>query len=483
MSALLASVAIALAGLCVAAQDVPDTILLVGGRSFGESQHVADALNGMLAASGVLGPSRVALLPGWEANDEGLSEQFAKGPTPRALFVIVGNLSILQNIDPSRPIPTAPKELSSREIDLAALGRQLDELVMAAGRMDTPLVFVTAPLGKQGRLETPELLSVAQALRTRSPLLDLAADFRERENLALFENGVDSLNAWGREAAARRLFDALCRDETLVPARTQAERAARASQRALSAWAQADHEAFERLTAEALEFAAETPNEAGRHAALRTARDGLRNSAQHWLAVGEGTRPTLEGSVPGLAVARLLLGPPEAALHSDDPFEQQFLHVASQLAAGQTGAAARASREQVSTTPHRVESWIALQIAALVTDSNTQDTLVEIGGPSPEEALASVGLVTSGPLSLARQADLISMGWQAAELLPVTLTVEAPFRHLEPHGPAQAALHRRFGIKMRHSALNLWAHDVRGALVPPAWKDALEQLRGGRSPR
>jgi hypothetical protein len=443
-----------------------DRILLIGGRTFAEGGRVIEALDAMVAASGVVGDSRFELLPDAKLTDEELGQVLEGQTDLRAIIAVVGDLSVMRGIDPNRDIPDDQRALSSRQIDEVELNAAMDRLEACAQRLGTHLVFSTAPLGLQGRVETPELLRVADIVDERARVLHLAADFRMRESASLFANGIDQLDNLGHEEAARLMFHRLCRDETFLPSRNDDERIARAGQRALDAWLMADEPRFLSAMAEATRHTPGTRLGAVREAALYAARDGLLASCERWTAAGPLQGPC---AIPGLSIARLLCRQTTEPQTSCDPFEQELLAVAMPILEARWIDAWRLATEVVDRHPNRTEAWITLEAAARASGHEP--------GALAEGALPSLSAGGWKPVSEARAVAILRERAAGMTWLPVLLVASAPYAGQTPTGPILERLKRDYRQGWHARALNIWGRDTRGLLIPPVWSAELERLK------
>lgn len=463
----------ALAGilLVLAALGTPgaDKILLIGDRTFGDGERIVEALDAMVAASGVVGDTRFAFLPDADIADDDLVTMLQNRTDLRAIIAVVGDLSLLKGVDPNRDIPDEQHELTSREIDEQQLTAAMDRLADHAQRTDVQLVFATAPLGRQGRVEVPELLHLADVVRERTPVIDLADSFRELETASLFSNGIDELDAFGHEAAARVIFQALCRDESGLPPRDDEERAARATRRALDAWLVADVPRFQTAMNEAIQYPPTTRASAVQQAALFTARDGLMASCALWEAIVPPAGPC---DTPGLPLARLLCRHAPTKLESRDPVESGILSIAHRILAGKPFEAWKLGMEFTAEQPNRPEAWITLEIASRAAGRE---------GPEPETGcLASLRAVGCAKITETRVLSARRKDAGAALSLPVLLVAHAPYQTLTPTGPMLERLRREVHLGLHAAAFNIWQRDTRRLLIPPTWHAEAKRLQAAQ---
>jgi len=265
---LLAGLAVTLAGCgdqpAAALSGSQDVVLLVGADTFAGGDRVAQRLADAASGSDVLGPARFELLavPGGSPADLAarLRERLARAADVRAVVAVLGDLTALTGIDPTVRLPER-RELSSREprtAEVLAARRAMADDARAAGAV---FLAATAPLGRQGRVEVPELLDVARALGEAGPVVDLQAGFLARADEPLFANGIDRLDDYGHDALARELLPALL---AALPPRDDDERTARLQARALEAFAQGREDEWRALLPEVQAAPARTPRAATR---------------------------------------------------------------------------------------------------------------------------------------------------------------------------------------------------------------------------
>jgi hypothetical protein len=443
-----------------------DHILLAGGRTFAGGSRVEETLNAMAAASGVIGDSRFALLSEADFARKNFATVLKIWGKPRAILAVVGDLSYMKGIDPTVGIPVNQNVLSSRKINEARLATALGRLETNARLHEVPLVFATAPLGKQGRVETPELLRVARAVRERDSTLDLQALFQERESTPLFLNGIDILDNFGHEETARLIFKEICSPNSLLPARTDEERQARATQRALDAWMEADEPGFETAADEALQYTPTTTLGKVRQAALYTARDGFKASWRRWASIeSEETQ-----SAPlGLALALVLARRTPASLASSHLFEAELLAIAKMILSNNRTEAWNNSRELIAQYPHRPEAWIISKIASR--------TAHQQAVASDAQFLSTLEAMGWQPIAKNRVLEALQTKSGATMSLPVMLVASAPYETLTPTGPALEQCRRTYQLGLRGKALSKWKRDTSDFLVPPAWLDTIDQMK------
>ena len=365
-AARVAAVALALAGCSRSAATPGDTIVLLASRSFADSDRAAALLDGLAAATDVLGPARFEVVAAQQARPQDFARLLAERPAGdgglRAVIALLGDLSVMQDVDPSIE-NRKPTELTSRVLDVDALDAAVDELAQAAEAQGGRLVLASAPLGRQGRIEVRELLAVRARYQARPGFIDLQATFRPLEGEALFTNGIDRIGPEGQAVLARAVFAALCEDPGPIEPRDAAERRARAQARALA------HLAAGRRAEAAAELAA-----ARGLAAAAGSRDTLREAALALALEGrEAVAASLDAlrsaaATPGLALMVRLAsddpgGPPAA-----EPFEAALVAVLDAVRA-RDPQAVRAAKALATAHPDRVEAWMVLQLAGIVVAS------------------------------------------------------------------------------------------------------------------
>jgi len=443
-----------------------DHILLVGGRTFAGGTRVVEALNAMVAASGVIGDSRFAVLSEVNVTDKNFASALENRDGPRAIVAVIGDMSSMNGIDPTVGIPTDQGVLTSRQIDEARLTAAMEQLEAYAQLHDAPLVFATAPLGKQGRVETPELLRVAEVVRERGSTLDLQAFFQERESAPLFLNGIDILDDFGHEETARLIFEEICSANSLLPARTNDEREARATQRALNAWMDADEARFESAVREALQYTPTTTLGKVRQAALYTARDGFSASWKRWVAI----KPEGNQSGPlGLALALILSRRTPESQTSSHPFEAELLAIAKLTLANNRNEAWNRSQEVITQYPHRPEAWI---ISRVVSRTAQQQAFASNG-----KFFKTLDAMGWQPIAKTRVVEALQTESGASMSLPVMLVASAPYETLAPTGAALEQYRRTFRLGFRAKALHKWKRDISEMIAPPAWLDAVDRMK------
>ena len=474
----LSCLALSAAAACARPAPPGDTLLLLGARSFGADTRAAELLDDMAAATDVLGPARFEIVRA--ASPDRFADALRGHDGLRAVIALVGDLSVLHGVDPT-VWPRFEPELTSRVPDLDALDEALDRLRRAVAERGGTLVLATAPLGMQGRIEVPELLGVHAHLRERArdldvPLLDLAAHFADLDPAPLFANGIDVLDGYGDDELARAVWTACLEDTSPLPARDDAERAARAEARALQAIHRGQVEAWPALIDAALTGEPATARHATRRAALRSLRDGLPATAADWAAIEPA-----HVELPALAIGRSLAAGSATATGfrgapSKDPVARQLLGILDALAAWEqdpTDADAAAlmlarADELLSLRPDRLESWLALQVVS---------AYLFPGRDLRVEARDSLARFPRTAVSL-RTVDLVFDRWpQAVDSLPALLAAARPFAQLKPSGPLLESARRRAALGHVVTAAMQLEQGLSSGRYPRAWRVELTRLR------
>jgi len=360
---------VATAGGCSRPAATPgDTLVLLASRSLADSDRALARLEHLAASTDVLGPVRFELVSAPEAGPQDfarLLDGFGDTGGLRAVIALIGDLSALQGVDPSQP-NREPATLTSRVVDTTALDEAVERLARAAGRRGARLVLASAPLGRQGRVEVPELLDVSGRFAQRAGFIDLQAAFRPLEERELFSNGIDRLDSAGQELLARALFAALCEDPGPVAPRDGVERRARAQARALRCVAQGRRaEAAAELALAHQQPLGDEPaspaeaRAAVRDAALALALEGPEAAARPWSRLGS------VGSTPGLALTGRLITQQAGGPPPDEPFEAGLVAAVDAVRARDPQAARRA-KALVADHPQRLEAWMLLELAGIV---------------------------------------------------------------------------------------------------------------------
>ena len=476
------------------------TILLLGCRTFGGSTRVATLLDDIAAATDVLGPTHflVEAPPGCAPAD--LPVLLGRHPEASIAIAIVGDLSVLDGVDPSQP-PAALERLTSRQVPMDALREMLGRLEQTARSQGTTLLLATAPLGRQARLEVPELDAVAELVRERGAALDLARDFRALEPAPLFSNGIDRLDDFGHDELAAALYACCLQDGGPLPARDAAETSARLQARALEAF-HADREAdFAQLAAQALASgeAPASPRHAARLAALAGAREGFAAAAPRWAAIAGP-----EESVPGLALGRALLRAAhygaEPGAQSDPPpgreasgtvdsrdaavsgaasplagepcdaspraFEAELVEALEGLRSAD-GHAAELAERCVRAHPERLEAWIALQVVSLALPP-----VRDMRG----EARRHLALCPRDTVPESLLTRVLRSWPLAVDDLPALLLASRVREGMLPTGPLLQTARRRASLGYVDHALEMLRTGLQGLRVPPAWERELQRI-------
>jgi hypothetical protein len=435
-------------------------ILLLAGNTFAEGDRPARLLNEAAAATDILGTVRFEIISAPDAAPGRLPALLEGRGEVRAVIAILGDLSVLDGVDPSDPA-RVPDRLTSRRLPREELLGCLADLEQRSRILQATFVPATAPLGKQGRLEVPELLEVADMIRSRGPCLDLAAAFTDLEDAWLFTNGIDRLDAYGQDELVRAIFLALCEDPGPVPPRTQAERAARGEARALQHLVRGRLPEFLEAADRALVEPPWTPRHAARQAAITAASEGLAPAVERMRTVDVGTEP-----VPGLALIQRLIVLQSSALPPPDSFEAQLVAVLDQLGEGEPGAGEAAST-LTDRYPQRIEAWLVLQLASLL-------------GPRPRDVRSEARhCLQSFPRSAVDDtvAGLLLDGWPASVVsLPAVLLGSLPFESLKPTGPLLETARRRAALGHATSASRALRAGLEKNRFPPSWFDELDGL-------
>ena len=414
-----------------------DTVVLLAARSFADSDRAAALLDGLVAATDVLGPARFEVVAATQARPQDfaglLGERVAGDGGLRAVIALVGDLSVLHDVDPSIR-DRQPTELTSRVIDGETLDDAVARLERATEARGGRLVLASAPLGRQGRIEVRELLAVRERFRGRPGFIDLQAAFRPLEDEKLFTNDIDRIDPAGQAVLARTVFTALCEDPGPIAPRDAAERRARALARALTHFAcgRRTEAAVELAAARELAAAATGPGAmraAVREAALVLALEGRGAAAAPLAALRTAAEPP-----PGLALAARLLsdeagGPPAA-----EPFEAALVAVLDAVRA-RDPQAAQAAKALVTEHPERVEAWMLLELAGIVASPPTEVR---------DEARARLANVPH-PVVPADIAGALLADWpRCLDALPALYLAQQPLLETLPDAPApDSAFQRR----------------------------------------
>ncbi|HZL99891.1 MAG TPA: hypothetical protein VFD43_06530, partial [Planctomycetota bacterium] len=152
----LAAAAVALLAVCSLAPAGPgDTVVLLAARSLADSERAAALLDGLAAETGILGPARFEILAAPQASprdfarllDGRRAERAGAEGGLRAVIAVLGDLSVLQGVDPSIP-DRKPDALTSRVVEQQELDAAVEALARAAARQGARLVLASAPLGR-----------------------------------------------------------------------------------------------------------------------------------------------------------------------------------------------------------------------------------------------------------------------------------------------------------------------------------------------
>jgi len=430
----LAALAAALPPGCAPASAAPgDTIVLLSSRSIADPARVATQLDELAACTDVLGPARFEVLAAPENGPRDFAEMLGKRRQPppgerdglRAAIAIVGDLSLMQGVDPSI-LRRKSETLTSRLVDLQELDESLARLEDAARRQGGLVIPASAPLGRQGRIEVPELLEVTRHVHARPGFINLQAAFRSLEDERLFDNGIDRLDSSGEAALARSLFDAVCEDPGPVAPRTPAERRARAQARALRALALGRRTQAAAEQAAALELplpqgpaAAAGARARVRDAALALALEGPGAAADPWSAL-EGAAPA-----PGLALAARLIAPQAGGPPAQEPFEAGLVAVLDAVRSRDPQSALLA-KELVDDHPERVEAWMLLELAGILASPPTEVR---------ERACAQLALFPHGIVSVDAARTLLDDWPRCLNDLPALYLAQQPFAALDAESP------------------------------------------------
>lgn len=433
-----------------------DTIVLLSARSFDGSDRVARQLEALVSASDVLGPAQIVVREASDGELSGLAPALAGLQGVRAVVAVLGDLSVLDGVDPSIP-DRGPDRLTSRTVRPERLDEAVSAVREQAARLGAPLVLATAPVGMQGRVEVPELHEVAEHLRARGAVVELAAPFRTLEPAPLFTNGIDRLDAYGHDELARVLYHALCEDPGPVPPRDASERSARAEARALQAFAAGRFELFAHETATTSVGPPPTARHAMRRAALAAAASGPDAGVDALDGVDGLSTP-----VPGLALWRALRDEPHDGPVPEDPFEAALVATIRAVTRGEPTAPELAAA-LVDSAPHRLEAWIVLQLAVS-------------RAPFPRDVRSEA---RRNLRQFPRSAVADTLTWRLFEAWPATLTslpavylASRPFDGLQPTGPILEAARRcaRFGYTS--DAYHLMLEEMGTQRFPPSWIEA-----------
>ncbi|MGQ0552505.1 MAG: hypothetical protein ACT4PU_04735 [Planctomycetota bacterium] len=468
------------------AQASPDRVLLIASRSFDGSDRIAHVLNDMFEATDVLGDSRVELLDLGGASPEQwgpvVTRRLAADPPLRAAVLLVGDLSLFDNLEPAQR-DRVPDRLIRREFDEALLAGTLGELARQAAKFGVPWHLATAPLGHQGRVEVPELAELAEALRLRGLAFDFARDFRSLEQASLFGNGLDRLDAYGHDELARLLFQAACGELGALPARDSRERRARLQARTLEAWRTARDQEFRELAGQVLAedqaAAAAQPGdsaarcrEAGRVAAIASARNGWAAEAGRWSALATAVAalpPHQQSTLPaGLATALHLLGQRSPHVSASDALEAQCCEVFHALAdpAQRTNAEQQAAHLRLES-PHRLESWLVLQVASAC---SAAPRFVRT------EALRAQSETPRFMPPAQRTREYLLHWTEGVSMLPTLFVANRPYAQLLPTGPSLELARRRARLGFHEHARLLLDETAKQAPLPAGWYEALDDL-------
>jgi len=447
-----------------------DTIALLAGNALAGSDRVARLLDEIAAVTDILGPARFEIVDGRGAELGDLGD-LADRRDLRAVIALVGDLSVLQNVDPTLGARRL-RVLSSRRVDTEALEEALDRLATRVDGLGARLVLATHPLGTQGSVEVPELAAVAELLRGRGAVLDLAAHFAPLESSALFENRIDRLNAFGHDELARAILRWLVEEGgPALPPRTEDEALARAQTRALWTWLRGPQGEFEEQARRALRETPRSPRARVRAAALDAALDPAgRRWCAGWQAVprpGDDDRDAPSGR----ALALRLCGETRTAdVETSDPLERGLLHLLDAIE-DRDGSAFERARELCDAFPHRLEAWIGLDLAARWTRSRQ---------PVWSEARATLGAISGGPIP-ARRALVLRGGWpESVAVLPSLLVASRPFASFLPDGPALALARRRAALGFPGSAARIIGRALERGRRPALWAAERDRLRAAR---
>lgn len=455
MSPALAGLALLVAGL---APLPADTILLVGDRTFGGSTRVAETLDALAAATGIVGDTRFEVLADVGASDERLPATLADRDDLRAALVVLGDLTFLPGVDPTRDVPPDQHALTDRTVDPRALDDALARVEALRATSSCPVVLVTAPLGEQARVEVPELLPIAERVRSLPPVLDLAATFHAREDSPMFGNHLDVLDGFGHEAFARAVFVELCRQDGPLAPRDASERAARLARRALEAWA-ADDAGWAVLAEEAVSLDASTHAARAQQAALVGLLEGKVAARAAWTRVG--------GDVPGRMLAAVTLHVDSPVPPAEDPAEALLAEAVALALTGRRDAARDLLSDARARFPHRFDTWLVATRASASREE--ADRLVA-------EALSALRRLDPAPVVQRRAREALLASVFPVPQLLAACVLQAPFEGCVPTGPALDRARRAARLDLVEIARTRWERDRAGAPVPPAWDAEVRRL-------
>lgn len=423
--------------------------------------RVERLLDDIAAATDVLGPADFELVTGDSASPRSLARTLHHRRDVRAVILLHGDLSVMRGIDPSLP-PHEVAEVRQRRIDHEDRRRGLELLETAARRTDVHLMIATAPLGRQARVEVPELAQVADDLRSRGDVLDLGAHFETLEPAQLFENGIDRPDDYGHDELARALYDVFVQDPGPLPPRDEAERAARREARALHAYLHDEHEVFLERAAEVLAESPLGPRHATRHAAMRTVIDSLEATVDAWEAID--APPDL--AVPGLAAGRsmALLEPEERPQH--DAFERDLMGVVARVNALEPDAV-DAAWSLVDGWPHRLEAWIVLQFASMASGRPRNHR---------DEAIRHLRLFPRSAVTEKLSARVLAAWPETVEHVPLLLLAQRPYTAMHPTNPYFQDARRRAWLGFNEVAVEMLDVQADGFRVPPSWRALRAEL-------
>lgn len=389
-----------------------DTIVLVTANACA-SPRAAERLEDALAVSDVCGAVSVTWTTAPRATPDDVAATVAQlDGTPRAVIAVLGDRTLLRGIDPADPVEAARSGLTSRHVDVDAWLAETRAL-RASG-----VLVATAPLGRAARVEIPELVEAADALRDAGLVdIDLGATFADTGDRVLTERGYDVLDAFGEQLVVRALFAALVADA--LPARDEAEQAARREARALDAWLHRRDDWRDALAA-ALDDVAPPPTlrHAARRAALDLARDGWRAGA----ALTDLDVPRDDPDAPGLAIALMFDGRPPVDWTPSDPVEAALLAALRDLPTARERLVALTAEH-----PHRLDAWIGRQLVALA-------------DPRPSRLRGRAMRALDAHAHAAPPLDAaieLATPWPggAAAVLPALVAAQRPFADEIPSGP------------------------------------------------
>jgi hypothetical protein len=441
--------------------EATNRVLLLGGNLFAGGDRCVQLLDEMASASGVLGPVCFDLVAVPGASPDELAQALRTAPAARAVVVVIGDLSLLTGINTNADFPPS-KLITSRLFDREALDETLETLRSIARSRGMLYVLATHPLGLQGRIEVPELSEVADAVRAGGATLDLAKTFSVYDQQLLFTNGIDELDEYGHDAFANALFYSLLDDQAPIPARDDAEAAARAECAALLSWARGDDARFRPAARAILLEPPAGVAQATRHAAIANLLQGIAKPTRHrWTLID----PASAGDVPGLAVGRLLtLGKPGPI--PADPVERAFIEILSAISQRDDNVLALADK-LVAAEPHRATSWIALGLAASLTRDRQG---------VPQQARKHLQTYSSGNISPARWEQLMTTWPSSLAALPAMLQLDSIFRSHLPAGPALHAARRSSRLGLHSKAGALLDRATKKLEVPRNWTTERKRL-------